>query len=118
MCVGFASIFLQESQVFSSKKGPFVAGKTAFVQISVYQDNIVADAADALPGNDEFVMPAKEAEAFAVARNDDGYDAAIPAVHLHVTDKTEAAAVADIDDLFTFEGGKAVPHDLTYLFIL
>ena len=95
-----------------------MAGKTAFVQISVYQDNIVADAADILPGNDEFVVAAKEAEAFAVTRNDDGYDAAIPAVHLHVTDKTEAAAVADIDDLLASEGGKAVPHDLTYLFIL
>lgn len=95
-----------------------MAGKTAFVQISVYQDNIVADAADILPGNDEFVVAAKEAEAFAMARNNDGYDAAVSAVHLHVTDKTEAAAVADIDDLLAFEGGKTVPHDLTYLFIL
>ena len=95
-----------------------MARKTAFVQISVHQDDIVADAADILPGNDEFVMAAEEAEAFAVARNDDGYDASVPAVHLHITDKTEAAAVADIDDLLAFEGGKAVPHVLTYLFIL
>ena len=95
-----------------------MTGKTVFVQISVYQNNIIADAADILPGNNEFVMAAKEAEAFAVARNDDGYDASVPAVHLHITDKTEAAAVADIDDLLAFEGGKAVPHVLTYLFIL
>lgn len=95
-----------------------MAGKTVFVQISVYQNNIIADAADILPGNNEFVMAAKEAEAFSVARNDDGYDVSVSAVHLHVTDKSEAAAVADIDDLFTFERGKTVPHDLTYLFIL
>ena len=95
-----------------------MARKTAFVQISVHQDDVVADTADILPGNDEFVVASKEAEAFAVTRNDDGYDAAIPAVHLHVTDKPEAAAVADIDDLLASEGGKAVPHDLTYLFIL
>ena len=95
-----------------------MARKTAFVQISVHQDDVVADTADILPGNNEFVMAAKEAEAFSVARNDDGYDVSVSAVHLHVTDKSEAAAVADIDDLFTFEGGKTVPHDLTYLFIL
>ena len=95
-----------------------MTGKTVFVQISVQQNNIIADAADILPGNDEFVVASKEAEAFAVTRNDDGYDVSVSAVHLHVTDKSEAAAVADIDDLLASEGGKAVPHDLTYLFIL
>ena len=95
-----------------------MARKTAFVQISVHQDDIVADAADILPGNDEFVVAAEEPEALSAAGHNDGYDAAVPAVHLHITDKTEAAAVADIDDLLAFEGGKAVPHDLTYLFIL
>ena len=95
-----------------------MARKTAFVQISVHQDDVVADAADILPGNDEFVVAAEEPEALSVAGHNDGHDAAVPAVHLHITDKPEAAAVADIDDLLAFEGGKAVPHVLTYLFIL
>ena len=89
-----------------------------FIQIAIYQNDIVADSANALPRNDKIVAMPEEAEALAFARHDDGDNPSVADVYLHVRDKAEAAAVADIDDLLAFETRKAVSHNLTHPFIL
>ena len=89
-----------------------------FIQIAIYQNDIVADSANALPRNDKIVAMPEEAEALAFARHDDGDDASVADVYLNIRDKAETAAVADVDDLLAFEIRKAVSHILTHPFIL
>lgn len=121
--------FLQKIEVFSpfpckkrsdrrlrSEKFLFRPRKADFVQLRVDQNDVFADALDALPRNDIVVTSPRHTEKLARPRHDDRRDPSRFEVHLHVRNKAQPRAVADIDDLPALQAGKPLAHTLTRLF--
>lgn len=69
-----------------------------FFLLNFHQDDVVANLADAFPGDDEFAFPAKKSEEPAGTRDDKGGEALGFAVKLYVDGAAETAAGADVDD--------------------
>lgn len=69
-----------------------------FFLLNFHQDDVVANLADAFPGDDEFAFPAKKSEEPAGTRNHQSGEALGFAVKFHVNGTAEAAAGADVDD--------------------
>ena len=73
---------------------------------------------DCTPRNHEVLTSSEQSEASAAPRNDDRDDAPVFDIDLDIADEAQTGAVTNTDNLLASEGGKAVPQDLTYLFIL
>ena len=86
-------------------------GKSEFVRISLYENNVIPDLTDALPGNDEVLPMPQQTEAPPLSRYDDGADLPTSAVHLHITYIPQPTAVTDIDHLLALQIGKPVSHN-------
>ena len=97
---------------FPSKKVSFPLRQTELAQIPLNEDNIISDIADTGPG-DHIILLTTEAEELAGPGDNNGRDLAAFTIHLYIRHIAQAAAVADVDDLFALELGKPVTHSLT-----
>ena len=88
-------------------------GNPTFVRIYVYQHDVRAYAADAVPGDHIVVLSTEKAEIFAGSRHDDGYHLAFRQLDPGIADEPQSPAVADADDLFAVQLRKTIPHRRT-----
>ena len=66
----------------------FMPGHAAILRLDLHQNNIRADATDALPGDHIVILPAKQPQKTARPRHDDGLDTPLRRLDLQITDKS------------------------------
>ena len=75
----------------------------AVLLVNLYQDDVIADLADAVPGNHVFAVPAEKTEAEAArTRDDQSCDTAVFAVEFHIYGTAKGPAGTDVDHFFLF----------------
>ena len=75
----------------------------AVLLVNLYQDDVIADLADAVPGNHVFTVPAEKTETEAArAGNDQSCDTALFAVEFHIYRTAKGSAGTDVDYFFLF----------------
>ena len=74
-----------------------------FLFLYFYQNNIVADLADAVPGNDVFVFTSEKTAEFTGPRDNQGIDPAGSTVKFKIDGTSEAFAGAGINDFLIYE---------------
>ena len=75
------------------------SGEAAVVGLDVYQNNVRADLADAVPRDHEIIVSAEHTEKAAGAGDDDGHHISLRYADLHIGNEPQPAAVCDADDL-------------------
>lgn len=83
----------------------------AFFFLDFYQDDICANLANTLPGDDKFSIASEKRADTARPRYDNGCHKAGADIDLHVADTAQRAAGTDIDDLFLAQFAYA--HEIT-----
>ena len=74
-------------------------GDPALVGFALHQNDVRADAADAAPGNDEFVLPSHQPPDLAGAGDDQRQYAAVRHIDLNIRNKAQPPPIADADNL-------------------
>ena len=77
-------LLLEACAPAGSEPPGFWTGNAAFVRLQLYQDDVGADAADAVPGNDKIVFPPKQAKKAAGAWYHQGQDLSLRKLDLHI----------------------------------
>ena len=89
---------------------------TAGVRLHVNQDNIWADPANAVPGNDKFVPSVENAKQAARAGDNNGNHLPRWDLHLYIGHKTQPSAVTNADDFLAVQIRYAIAHNHTPCF--
>ena len=79
------------------------AAFSAILFFYFYQDDVVPDLLDTVPGNHKFGIPSQKPAQLSGAGNDKGQYGAALAVDLQVTDASQGTAGTDIDDFFLLQ---------------
>ena len=96
-------LLLEACAPAGSEPPGFWTGNAAFVRLQLYQDDVGADAADAVPGNDILAGRTPETEAKAPgSRNHNSRNTPAFAVKLHIHRAAQSTAGTDIDHFFLF----------------
>lgn len=73
-----------------------------FFFFDFYQNNIVSNLTDALPGDDKFAVPAEKAEGFSGSRNYQSADFSCTGIKFNINGTAQGTAGTGINNLFLF----------------
>ena len=71
-----------------------------FIFVNLYQDNVISDLADTVPGDDIFTFTAEQTAESSGAREDQGSETAGLAVKFDIYGTAQTAAGTGVDDFF------------------
>ena len=79
----------------------------------LYQNNVISDIADRIPGNDALFVPAEQTAQCPLSRYHQCNDPSRAQFNVNITHKSQTGSVADIDDLLASKVGDRTPLSRT-----